>query len=393
MYTGDCMTLSGTAYDPDGEPIVLWSWIVESAPPGSLWNLWPASPSTATFCAHTPGQYMVSLLVEDPSGGSVPDVLTITIADNLPPVAIATADKIEGPAPLTVQFDGSQSYDPEGKPLVRYAWDFGDGTAGFFEPVPPPHTYLVPGSQNVVTLTVTDERRLLTTETLIITVNPPANTLPVASPTASPDSGDAPLTVQFTANATDADNDPLTYLWDFGDGNISSEANPSYLYTLAGTYLVSLTVSDGKDPVGYSLTIVVNPDIGFYVTSATVKWQKAPLGDVALEGFLSYAGAATPAPGDTVALWLDGVQLFSQSFSAFEYDARNGDYVFNAKAFLVKINFVANTIAVATPSKTNLFGLDAANGVQVELHIGSAAAVETIPMIMTRKNTLGYQRP
>jgi hypothetical protein len=87
------------------------------------------------------------------------------------------------------------------------------------------------------------------------------------------------------------------------------------------------------------------------------------------------------------------VQLFSQPFSAFEYDARSGDYVFSANGLLVKINLVANTIVVATPSKTNLFGLDASNGVQVELHIGSAAAVETIPMIMTRKNTLGYQKP
>ena len=51
---------------------------------------------------------------------SVPDVITVTVADNLPPVAIATADKTDGPAPLTVQFDGSQSYDPEGKPLAEY---------------------------------------------------------------------------------------------------------------------------------------------------------------------------------------------------------------------------------------------------------------------------------
>ena len=285
MYTGDCITLNGSAYDPDGQPIVEWSWFVDIAPADSVWDLSHANLPSAVFCAQTSGQYLISLLVVDPSAYSIPDIITIIVADNLPPVAIATADKIEGPAPLTVQFDGSQSYDPEGKAIAEYYWDFGDGTVGVFGAVPPPHTFVVPGAQNTVTLTVSDERSAAGVDVLIITVNPPANTLPVASPTATPDSGDAPLTVQFTANATDADNDPLTCLWDFGDGNTSSEANPSHLYTLAGTYLVSLTVSDSKDPVGYSLTIVVNPDIGFSVTSATVKWQKAPLGDVALEGF------------------------------------------------------------------------------------------------------------
>lgn len=47
--------------------------------------------------------------------------------DNLPPIAVATATPMYGPAPLTVTFDGSGSSDPEGLPL-RYEWDFGDGT-------------------------------------------------------------------------------------------------------------------------------------------------------------------------------------------------------------------------------------------------------------------------
>jgi len=40
-------------------------------------------------------------------------------------------------------------------------------------------------------------------------------------------------------------NTPTTYLWDFGDGGpTSSDQNPSYQYTTAGTYTVSLTVTD-----------------------------------------------------------------------------------------------------------------------------------------------------
>jgi PGF-CTERM protein len=51
--------------------------------------------------------------------------------------------------------------------------------------------------------------------------------------------------VYFQASATDANGDSLTYLWDFGDGTPSStQENPSHIYTEAGTYTVTLTVTD-----------------------------------------------------------------------------------------------------------------------------------------------------
>lgn len=44
------------------------------------------------------------------------------------------------------------------------------------------------------------------------------------------------FSLTFTNTSTSAD----TYLWDFGDGNTSTEANPSYVYGLPGTYTVTL---------------------------------------------------------------------------------------------------------------------------------------------------------
>ncbi len=67
---------------------------------------------------------------------------------------------------------------------------------------------------------------------------------PVAAPTANftatPVSGTAPLTVNFTSTSSGTID---TYAWDFGDGTTSTAQNPSKVYSTAGTYTVILTVS------------------------------------------------------------------------------------------------------------------------------------------------------
>ncbi|WP_226990689.1 PKD domain-containing protein [Methanosarcina acetivorans] len=70
-----------------------------------------------------------------------------------------------------------------------------------------------------------------------------SSTLPVAKFTATPTSGDSPLTVQFTDESTGS---PTAWAWDFdNDGNVdSTEQNPSYTYSDAGIYTVKLTVSN-----------------------------------------------------------------------------------------------------------------------------------------------------
>jgi probable HAF family extracellular repeat protein len=83
---------------------------------------------------------------------------------NQPPVAVATSD---GVAKLTVYFNGSASFDPEGDEL-SYAWDFGDGSA-LAADMSPKHRYKKAGTY-LVTLTVTDEQGLASTDQLTISV-------------------------------------------------------------------------------------------------------------------------------------------------------------------------------------------------------------------------------
>lgn len=57
--------------------------------------------------------------------------------------------------------------------------------------------------------------------------------------------GKAPLVIQFSDLSEVDDTEITSWLWDFGDGNTSTQQNPTHIYTEAGLYTVSLTVGDG----------------------------------------------------------------------------------------------------------------------------------------------------
>jgi PKD repeat protein len=66
-----------------------------------------------------------------------------------------------------------------------------------------------------------------------------------ASISANATSGTAPLTVAFTGTGSSTvTSDVLSYLWTFGDGATSTEKNPSHVFTAAGSYSVTLSVSN-----------------------------------------------------------------------------------------------------------------------------------------------------
>lgn len=55
-------------------------------------------------------------------------------------------------------------------------------------------------------------------------------------------------TVNFdSSQSTDAENDPLTYHWDFGDGNEADGSTPTHVFAVAGTYTVRCVVMDGQE--------------------------------------------------------------------------------------------------------------------------------------------------
>lgn len=83
--------------------------------------------------------------------------------------------------------------------------------------------------------------------------------------TATPTSGSAPLTVQFTTQYT---GDVLGWLWLFGDGQTSTEQNPSHTYAEDGSYPVTLVVVQSDS--SYS---IVSGECYISVGSPTPEWM------------------------------------------------------------------------------------------------------------------------
>jgi len=187
-----------------------------------------SSDRNPSFTFVNPGVYTVNLTVIN-TGGTDSKTLDITV--NTPALmADFTASPQSGDAPLTVNF-GDLSLGN----VTDWDWDFGG--AGTSNDRNPSFTFVNPGVYTV-NLTVTDTYST-DSKTLDITVNTPAL---MADFTASPQSGDAPLTVDFIDLSI---GNVLSWSWDFGDASpVDTTRSPSHTYTTAGDYTVTLTVTD-----------------------------------------------------------------------------------------------------------------------------------------------------
>lgn len=104
---------------------------------------------------------------------------------------------------------------------------------------------------------------------------------PSASFSVSAHSGKAPFTTSYNDESTDGSATITSWAWDFGDGNTSTDQNPSHTYEAAGNYTVSLTVtsSDGTDTLTQTSLIEVTPaDVA--LTLAVVNEKGQLLSDV-----------------------------------------------------------------------------------------------------------------
>ena len=172
------------------------------------------------------------------------------------PKADFSASASKGFAPLTVQFADESTAGVSR--ITRRKWDFGDGNNSAEEK--PEHTYNTPG-QYTVSLTVTDgcESSDTMTKTDAVTVHRKEE--PAANFEFDPQGECLPMEVKFKDVSVEGSFPIVSYQWDFGDGNTSTEQHPSHQYAQSGLMNVSLTVKDDQGVEGSTTKTVEIPEV------------------------------------------------------------------------------------------------------------------------------------
>jgi len=165
---GQAITFNGSSSsDPDGT-IVSYQWNFGDGNTGSGVN--------AVHSYSAVGTYTVTLTVTDNFAATGTDTATVTVTRvNRPPVASFTVSPTDPTPGSVVQLNASASTDPDGDPIVEYAWDLGDGSPVLYG-VNQTHAFATEGTY-VVTLTVTDSQgdTGTTTRNVVVSDVPPIN--------------------------------------------------------------------------------------------------------------------------------------------------------------------------------------------------------------------------
>ncbi len=198
------------------------------------WDFGDGTTSTQPNPVHaytTPGAYDVNLTV---TSGINKDTSVQTIVAGGVPVTDFLADRTTVSVNTPVNFMDKTLNSP-----VSWSWNFGDGVTATGQN--PAHSYLVKGIYTV-TLTTTNPNGVDTEKKMnYITVG----VAPVADFITEIPSYQQGTRTQYVRFIDTSAGNPVSWFWDFGDGQNSSEqAPPLHLYNKDGTYTVSLTVKN-----------------------------------------------------------------------------------------------------------------------------------------------------
>ena len=140
---------------------------------------------------------------------------------------------------------------------LTYAWDFQDGMPANFTGKTPPNVVFTTPGEHIITLTVSNG---LETQkvTKTITVAPLLASLFLHEPKFENDDYESPVTVNFINKSISA----TKYKWIFEGGNpsVSTEENPSVMFTSIGVHEITLEASNDKSSQIFKSTITVQPD-------------------------------------------------------------------------------------------------------------------------------------
>jgi len=228
--------------------------------PSFSWSFGDGQTSTQQNSSHTyassgPFHWTLTASVDGVTCNEAGDI-TVTSACTIS--CTASALPISGTAPLAVSFTATATPTNCGG-VPSYAWTFGDGQSSTQQN--PSHTYVNAGTYPW-SFTVTVDG-VTCTKSGTITATSACSLTCTATAATSASSGTA---LAFTATATPSAGCTGTpsFSWSFGDGQTSTQQNPSHIYQSLGTFNWTLTVSQDGATCSKSgtITVVNSPVVG-----------------------------------------------------------------------------------------------------------------------------------
>lgn len=217
-----------------------------------------------TFSGQTPppqdyngaGNYVATLTVT--AANTCVNTFSSSIKVYQKPIAIFSP--VSGCVSTAITFS-DQSTHAAGDPIISYTWDFGDGS-GDSHAASPVYTYSAQNLYNVMLEVETANCRDTGYQNVSINIRP------TASYTYSPINGCTPLLVTFTNTSINA----TSYTWNFGNGQTSSQSDPTETFTNTTgsnkTYTVTLKATTGSgcsDSVKHTILVYPKPTATFVV--------------------------------------------------------------------------------------------------------------------------------
>jgi hypothetical protein len=272
---GTIAYLDGTSSsDSDGD-LLSFQWTMTSKPDGSTATLSGANQPSPYFTPDLDGNYVIQLIVVDSKGlASSPDTVTVNTT-NSAPIADAGADQLLTSLGTTVTLAGDGSWDPDDDPIA-YTWTMmskpDTSLAVLLDPTSPTPTFVADVyGEYVIELVVNDASGSSAPDTVTVSFG---NLKPVADAGNSVAAARGSVVNLDGSRSYDLNNDPLTYQWSFVYKPAGSTAElmapttvkPFFTPDVAGTYVVSVVVTDGKlqsDPGSATIAVfsTLNPPI------------------------------------------------------------------------------------------------------------------------------------